>query len=139
MRFSARSCGPGTDVLEGALRPAAPADCESIGVEAWTAAVGMTVAREPVAFSPRGVSFSVTCPKSQSYQTHCALRLSVRTRRGTVIARSSSWLRLPQGSTKVARLRITTAGRRILRSRRVHVRVIDTSRYGWTATYDRKG
>jgi hypothetical protein len=98
----------------------------------------MTVSREPVRFGRGGVSFRASCPKSQSFQTHCALRLSVRSRRGTLIARSSSWLRVPQGSTGIARLRITPAGRRILRSRRVHVRVVDTNRYGWTATYERK-
>jgi hypothetical protein len=82
------------------------------------------------------VSFRVSCPKSQSFATHCALRLSVRTRRGTVLARSARSLRVAQGSTGVARLRLTAAGRRVLRAERVRVRVLDGGRdYGWTATY----
>jgi hypothetical protein len=135
LRFSARSCGDGADVLEGSFIPAAPADCESIGVEGWVNSLGTLVTREPVQFGRHGVSFRVSCPAT-SLASDCELRLSVRTRRGTVIARAPRLLRVPSGGTALARLRMTRDGRRILRARRVQVRVLDGEHDdGWRATY----
>ena len=49
LRFTARSCGPGTDVLEGSTVPLAPADCEAIGLDTWMTDIGITVSRAATA------------------------------------------------------------------------------------------
>jgi hypothetical protein len=133
LRWGARSCGTGTDVLETAGTPSAPGDCESIGFDHFFSDVGTVVTRAPVRFNRRGVRFAVACPVAPEGSA-CTVRLTVKTRHGRVIARAARTLTVARGASAVATLRLTRQGRRVLRSRRVSVSVSSDGE-GWLATY----
>ena len=140
--------GSGTDLLDGGRGTTACASPRARAARATTSSRvctrrkrpptasgsasrgAMLVTRVPARFSRQGVRFTVTCPGPDA----CAVRLTVKTRHGTVVARAAHTLRIAPGTSSVAKLRLTRDGRRILRARRVSVRVLAGSQ-GWRATW----